>query len=129
MGEAKRRKLLDPNYGKENRLTFGDLSPLFFEKYGRGIFINKPRKSFVYVINCEYLLDKIDRKYLSTYDPEKEVIIIEYLSGDKGLSYLWKGFNSECKFRINGTKADIDTIMNNSESLVHDIKLIDISRG
>jgi hypothetical protein len=128
MGEAKRRKRSDANYGKKiDYVTFGDLSPLFFAKYGRGIFVNRPGKTFIYAINCEYLLRELDRAFLSTYDPEKEVIIVEYFDSKKeeGLSYLLKDSNDKCRLRLTTPKTEIEEIMNNSDYYVvdHDLSV------
>ena len=83
MGEAKRRKKLDPNYGKRSRLNIflmGDLAQKCYEQYGRGILFNMPGSAPRYVLSdCSWLIPSEIEK-IEQYNPNTQVILAEFLA-------------------------------------------------
>ena len=86
MGEAKRRKKLDPNYGKSSGLKreqglnvflMGNIAKKCYEKYGRGVLFNVPGDSPKYVLASCSWLKPVEIEYIESYDPSTEVVMAE----------------------------------------------------
>ena len=83
MGEAKRRKKLDPNYGKRSRLNIflmGYLAQKCYEQYGRGILFNMPGSAPRYVLSDCSWLNSSEIEKSEKYNPNTEVIIAEFIA-------------------------------------------------
>ncbi|MDY6901876.1 MAG: hypothetical protein SWZ49_27955 [Cyanobacteriota bacterium] len=86
MGEAKRRKKLDPNYGtgigsktkpKLKTYLMGDVGRKCYEEYGRGILVNMPGIAPRYALSSCSWMKSWERELIANYDPETEVVMEE----------------------------------------------------
>ena len=86
MGEAKRRKMLDPNYGtgigsktkpKLKTYLMGDIGRKCYSKYGRGILFNLPGLAPRYALSSCSWLKSSERELITNYNPETEVVMGE----------------------------------------------------
>ncbi|GEM_PF-5256731 len=129
MGEAKRRKQLDPNFGKprnfneskkceksiidnDRLINFGDLCLPFFEKHGKGAFINTPCKPFMYATK-EMFDSNIHLEIINTNDYSKNVLICEFLD-DTNVVMMSFPIN-ECPFHVGGKLKYLQLLIDNSE--------------
>lgn len=100
-----------------NLLTFGDLSVPFFEKYGKGAFINTPGKPFLYALISNQDIGDAERAILTALDPYKSVLVGEALYGSS--IFMFESFPvNDCPIGICATKNDIEKIMEIAENLV-----------
>lgn len=101
MGEAKRRKQLDPNWGKQNKIQKLALNNGFLmneaeslAEYvkqntalkGRGYLACTQDKCFYYGLD-DFLGDEDDllKESVKTYQPDKEVILVRQVVKDEAL--------------------------------------------
>ena len=86
MGEAKRRKKLDPNWGtgigsktkpKLKTYLMGDIGRKCYEEYGRGILFNTPGFPPKYALSSCSWMKNWERELIHHYDPETEVVMAE----------------------------------------------------
>ena len=97
MGEAKRRKKLEPNFGKIpktvqesglNVFLMGDLGKKCYENYGRGILFNQPGEEPKYALsNCSWLQES-ERDSLENYNPKEQVLIAELIGSKNSVSRI-----------------------------------------
>ena len=95
MGEAKRRKKLDPNYGivsNQNKasasnlkITLGKVAWLCYQQHGKGICAYRKNFPFSYVKSNKFI-GASDLVFLEKYDPNKEFVLTHPIKDD---AYLW----------------------------------------
>lgn len=124
MGEAKRRKRLDPNYGKIYHLKnqqssklflMGDIGLKCYEKYGRGILFNVPGFEPKYIVSsCSWLKpEEID--LINTYNPNEEVIIAELIDAKKSANRQVRilFIPQANQLRVVTNRPNLDEVVNN----------------
>lgn len=78
MGEAKRRKKLDPNYGKPKPITktVFEVGIALYKVKGRGILLypGKGMEPLYLTQNENQFLSDVDRALLFSYDPETSIL-------------------------------------------------------
>jgi hypothetical protein len=94
MGEAKRRKQLDPNYGKNDTklITTFELSKILATQHGKGVFVY-PGKGlpFCYLTTNSEHLKELDKIMIQIYNPENQFVFSHpCVEGDCNSLFLTK---------------------------------------
>lgn len=81
MGEAKRRKKLDPNYGRKSKSSMGDIAWHLYLKYGRGVLaLNRNG----YLGYCSPLMfDDIEQSQINDYNPAFQFCFCREIDSEK----------------------------------------------
>ena len=125
MGEAKRRKKLDPNFGtgigsktkpKLYEYLMGDIGRRCYTQHGRGVLFNLPGFAPRYVLPSCSWLKSVERDLIHNYDPETEVVMAELNLEDKlSSSRIVEKMTIELanQLRIKSTWESIEEVVNN----------------
>ena len=87
MGEAKRRKQLDPTFGivsrtnsKVKKIKLGFIARQAYARYGIGLCATSKKCPFSYV-QSENLINDLDKVWLNRYDPSREFVLTYLIDG------------------------------------------------
>lgn len=74
MGNAKRRKQLDPNYGKP-LITADELHSALYQQHGRGVLVWWPGLPASYHLPGSAHLQETDEGFLQAYNPPEQAVV------------------------------------------------------
>ena len=108
MGESKRRKQNDPNYGKlplfveRDFFYIGEVAKPMYDLHGKGMFIYVTGQPLRYATSSFGFFVQGDKDALSLYDPNTEFVISVSMVEDKEVNvpYMTMIEKNDCRKRL-----------------------------
>lgn len=98
MGEAKRRKKIDPNYGKSKRLSLSDELAFLTKKIDESAYLNEVEESFSYLIsNFPSCMEDIKSAYDKAGQSFVEPCVVVIPGKESSLDIIGANFQVLCE--------------------------------
>lgn len=89
MGEAKRRQQLDPNFGKSELVSLGDIAKVMYRNHGKGILflsIQSDKSKIAWILPSQADISDVDKGMINECNYQDEFVISRQIEG----SQVWQ---------------------------------------
>lgn len=84
MGEAKRRQQLDPNFGRSDLVSLGNIAKVMYRNHGKGILfllVQGDKSKIAWILPSQADVSDVDRGMISECNYQDEFVISRQIEG------------------------------------------------